>query len=78
MEWKIKDRKKLTRNRIEMERKWNGDGMEKKRQIKWKQNLMEWNRNGMEMEWKTWVKYDFVKWIWKWNGMEMEWRWKLF
>ena len=30
MKWKIKDRKKLTRNRIEMERKWNGDGMEKK------------------------------------------------
>ena len=36
---------------LEMER--NGDGMEKKRPIKWKQNLMEWNRNGMEMEWKT-------------------------
>ena len=55
-----------------MEWRWNG----KKRQIKWKLNLMEWNRNGMEMEWKRLVKYDFVKWIWKWNGMEMEWRWK--
>ena len=53
-----------------MEMEWK-----KKRQIKWKQNLMEWNRNGMEIEWKTWVKYYFVKWIWKWNGMEMEWRW---
>ena len=57
---------------MEMEWRWN----KKKRQIKWKQNLMEWNRNGMEMEWKRWVEYDFVKWIWKWNGMEMEWRWK--
>ena len=41
-----------------MEMEWK-----KKRQIKWKQNLVEWNRMGMEMEWKMWVKYDFVKWI---------------
>ena len=63
MEWKIKDRKKLTGNRLK--KKGNGMEMEwkKKRQIKWKQNLMKWNRNGLEMEWKTWVKYDFVKWI---------------
>ena len=33
MEWKIKDKKKLTRNRIEMERKWNGDGMEKNEKL---------------------------------------------
>ena len=52
MEWKIKDRN----SKREIEQKWNGNGMEmewrKKRQIKWKQNLigMEqiWNGNGME------------------------------
>ena len=53
-----------------MEMEWR-----KKRQIKWKQNLigMEQKWNGKEL--KTWVKYYFVKWIWKWNGMDMEWRW---
>ena len=43
-----------------MEMEWK-----KKRQIKWKQKLMEWNGKGMEIEWKRWAKYDFVKWIWK-------------
>ena len=52
--------KKYNRNGMEMKWRWNG---KKKRQIKWKQNLVEWNRMGMEMEWKMWVKYDFVKWI---------------
>ena len=43
MEWKINDRKSWR----EIKWKWNGNRMEmeweKKRQIMWKQNLMEWN-----------------------------------
>ena len=61
---------------MEMEWKWNGEGMENKRQIKWYQISMEWNGKGKEMEWKMWVNKKFSKWIRKWNGMGMETRWK--
>jgi len=42
---------------MEMEWKWNGNGME----MEWK-----WNGNGMEMEWK-WNGNGMEM---KWNGME--------
>ena len=51
-----------------MEMEWK-----KKRQIKWKQNLMEWNRNGMEMEWKKKQQSSGNK-IQR-NGVELEWKW---
>ena len=60
----------------EMERKWNGNGMEFFLTNQVEKKLMEWNGNGMEMEWKNQKNYYIVKYFWKWNGMEMEWRWK--
>ena len=36
----------------EMERKWNGNGMEFFLTNQVEKKLMEWNRNGMESKWK--------------------------
>ena len=36
----------------EMERKWNGNGMEFFLTNQVEKKLMEWNRNGMELKWK--------------------------
>ncbi|KAG1676416.1 hypothetical protein GQR58_014320 [Nymphon striatum] len=51
---------------MEMEWKWNGNGME----MEWK-----WNGNGMEMEWKWNGNGMEMEWKWNGNGMEMEWKW---
>ena len=53
-----------------MEWKWNGNGMEKKTEMKWKKKSLEWNGIGMEMEWKIFDRKKNVIWNGKWNGME--------
>ena len=62
-------------NGMEMERKWNGNGMEKNYypNLEVKLNGVEWKRNGDGMEklqQKVMEKINFG------NGMEWKWKWK--